>query len=218
MALDPAQSVTRSISVSLQSVSLEAESNARSIPADWNAVVERALGGDRVAYARLARLVTGYLAHWRAYDFKPDWDDMVQDVLVSAVAAYREGRLDAPGAFAAYVRQAARFKFIDRIRSSKRRADGADPEESIERGHADVSWPPLTGGLEGGLSVELKATLAGAIERLPERERLSVYEVHVRGRTYEEAAEATGIPLGSLKRALRSGLAALREVLVDVQR
>ncbi len=183
---------------------------------DWNPVVDRALSGDRVAYARLARLVTGYLARWRAYDFRADWDDMVQDVLVSTVGAYREGRLEAPGALAAYVRQATRFKFIDRIRAGKRRADGKSAEEELDQAAADTYWPPkTTGASDGRLSAELNISLAGALERLPERERLSVYQVHVCGLTYEQAAKATGIPLGSLKRALRTGLASLREALTN---
>lgn len=94
---------------------------------NWLPIVEQALAGDRVAYARLARLVTGHLAHWRAYDFRADWDDIVQEVLLSVVRAYRESRLDAPGALQAYVRQATRFKFIDRIRATKRRAIDKDP-------------------------------------------------------------------------------------------
>ena len=52
-----------------------------------------------------------------------------------------------------------------------------------------------------------------ALDRLSERERLAVVEVYANGRTYEEAAEVSGIPLGSLKRFLRSGLAALRREL-----
>ena len=40
--------------------------------------------------------------------------------------------------------------------------------------------------------------------------------VYVEGRTYEEAAQATGIPLGSFKRYLRDGLAQLREELSDL--
>jgi len=178
---------------------------------NWLPIVEQALAGDRVAYARLARLVTGHLAHWRAYDFRADWDDIVQEVLLSVVRAYRESRLDAPGALQAYVRQATRFKFIDRIRATKRRAIDKDPADSADRGEADAHWPPSAP--IGAEAAEIRVTLASAVLALPERERQAVYEVHVRGRTYEEAAEATGIPLGSLKRALREGLRALRGVL-----
>ena len=192
---------------------------ARSSPAatDWNAILARALEGDGAAYARLTRLVVGYLDRWRAYDFRPDWDDIVQEVLVSTVTAYREGRRDPPGALAAYVRQATRFKFIDRIRAHKRIAADRDPQDSIERGEAAASWPPMARDAEGAPSAESRATLARLLEHLPDREREAVYEVYVRGRTYDEAAEATGIPLGSLKRALRSGLATLRRGMVDAR-
>ena len=40
-------------------------------------------------------------------------------------------------------------------------------------------------------------------------------EVHLQGKTYERAAQDTKIPLGSLKRFLRDGLAALRVDLAD---
>ncbi len=179
---------------------------------DWNGIVESALAGDRVAYARLTRLVTGHLAHWRAYDFRADWDDIVQDVLVGVVRAHQEGRLDAPGALRAYLRQATRFRFIDRIRAGRRRAADVDPIEATDR--SEAAWPP-SGSLSSQAS-ELSAGLRAALETLPERERLAVVEVHVLGRTYDEAAAATGIPLGSLKRSLRTGLARLRERLERV--
>jgi DNA-directed RNA polymerase specialized sigma24 family protein len=40
--------------------------------------------------------------------------------------------------------------------------------------------------------------------------------VYIRGLTYEEAARATGIPLGTLKHYLRDGLAQLRDELSDL--
>jgi RNA polymerase sigma-70 factor, ECF subfamily len=178
---------------------------------DWNSVVEQALSGDRSAYARLARLVTGHLAHWRAYDFRPEWDDIVQDVLISVVNAYREGRLDAPGALAAYLRQATRFKFIDCIRASGRRASKSDPMDEIESGDQGLHWPPLRSVATD--AQEIRIELEAALAALPERERIAVCEIHVRGRTYEEAASVSGIPLGSLKRALREGLDRLRNKL-----
>lgn len=188
----------------------------RSEPTDWGALTDRALAGDRVAYARLARLVTGYLARWRAYDFRADWEDMVQEVLISTVSAYREGRFETAAAFQAYVRQATRFKFIDRIRAQERSAPGADRETAMEAGEGpDAPWPPEKS--VQSQAYELRLSVQAAIESLGERQRQAVLEVHIRGRTYEEAAAATGIPLGSLKRELRSGLARLREVLADAR-
>ena len=76
-----------------------------------------------------------------------------------------------------------------------------------------VSGPIPPSASMSGPATELRLALTRAVEALPERERLAVIEIHVRGRTYDEASEATGIPLGSLKRALRTGLARLREQL-----
>ncbi len=185
---------------------------------DWLAVVRRVIAGDRAAYARLVRLVTGYLTQWRAYDFRADWDDMVQEVLVSTIEAYRAGRIADSGALMAYVRQAARFKFIDRIRALQRRGRPVelDEQQSADSGGegAALAWPTPQGG-NSGRAVELRLALKEAMTRLDTREREAVVWVYLRGHTYEEAAEATGIPLGTLKRSLRTGLARLKEVLGD---
>jgi len=180
---------------------------------DWLGVVKRVLDGDRAAYARLVRLVTGHLTGWRAYDFRADWDDMVQEVLVSTVEAYRAGRLPDSGALVAYVRQAARFKFIDRIRSLQRRGRPVELDEQRDAASdgPGLAWPPAD--RDSGRGLELRVSVREAMAGLDEREREAVTWVYLRGHTYEEAAEATGIPLGTLKRALRTALVRLKEVL-----
>ena len=185
---------------------------------EWSEVVERALAGDNLAYGRLARLVTGYLARWRAYDFRSDWEDIVQEVLVSTVAAQREGRLETDAAFQAYVRQATRFKFVDLIRAQQRVATDRDVDRELDRAAAsgDLAWPPVT-SIQSA-AADLRVSVRRALERLTDQERAAVLEVHLRGRTYAEAAEVTGIPLGTLKRALRTGHARLRKVLDDHRR
>ncbi len=182
---------------------------------DWLLVVRRVLDGDRAAYARLIRLVTGHLTSWRAYDFRADWDDMVQEVLLSTVEAYRAGRIADSGALVAYVRQAARFKFIDRIRVLQRRGRPVELNEQTDAAGqgGSLAWPPAGSGEGRGL--ELRVAIREAMARLDPREREAVTWVYLRGHTYEEAAEATGIPLGTLKRALRTALVRLKEVLGD---
>ena len=179
----------------------------------WLEVVESAIAGDATAYARLTRLVTGYLTRWRAFDFEGEWDDMVQDVLMSSFEAVREGRVENARAYQAFVRNATRFKTIDRIRAAGRwqmeregGPRGAQPTD-------DGGWPPVASLRER--SAELRTAVRGALGRLDERERAAVVEVHLLGRTYDEAAESSGIPLGSLKRALRTGLAKLRTALAE---
>jgi RNA polymerase sigma-70 factor (ECF subfamily) len=158
--------------------------------------------------------VIRYLIRWRAYDFRTDWDDIVQDVLVSTITTYREGRIENDAAFLAYVRQATRFKFVDRIRAGKHSDNKIDVEESLDRGRAADTdgWPPAHTESETA-STELRLALQSALEQLSAREKAAVLAIHLRGGTYEEAARATGIPLGSLKRELRNGLARLRRIL-----
>jgi RNA polymerase sigma-70 factor (ECF subfamily) len=173
---------------------------------DWGAVVERLLRGDRLALAQLTRLVNSLLARWNAYDFRDEWDDLIQEVLLAVAQAWREGRIRERDALFGFIRSTARFKFSDRLRAHLRLAeDETLPWQTL----FDAGEEPA----EETLAPELRRDLREALARLPERERRVVAAVHVEGRTYEEAAAATGIPLGSLKRHLRDGLSRLRETL-----
>ena len=55
------------------------------------------------------------------------------------------------------------------------------------------------------------------VERLPEPGRSLVEGIYREGHTYEEMAQSTGIPLGTLKRRLREALARLRGHLEDLR-
>ena len=105
-----------------------------------------------------------------------------------------------------WARGVRRFKFVDRLKLLiKHRGEGTIPwEEATER----LPDESLSDG-------EGHHDLHEALAALPEREREAVRAVYLEGQTYDEAAERTGIPLGSLKRALRTGLASLREKLSD---
>src|SRR5436309_6515417 len=87
---------------------------------DWLAVLGRLLAGDRIAFLEVNRLVTGFLVQLRAYDFREEWDDLRQEVLLSVVANARAGRLRDPKAFVGYVRIITRNKFIDRLKARLR--------------------------------------------------------------------------------------------------
>ncbi len=173
---------------------------------DWAAVLERLLEGDRHALLQLTRLVNSFLMRWNAYDFRDEWDDLIQEVLLAAATAVRDGKLRERGAAFGYLRTTARFKFVDRLKRHLRLAedDHLPWEEAI-----DAGLEPSAEAAEPGEARDVRT----ALESLPEKQRDAVYAVHVRGQTYPEAAESTGIPLGSLKRHLRDGLAALRTAL-----
>src|SRR5512144_927831 len=105
-------------------------------PTDWRDVLEGLLAGDRVAIARVSRLVTAVLVQLRAYDFRDEWDDLRQEVLLAVVASARAGRLRDPQAFAGYVRIVTRNKLMDRLKAHLR----CRPDETL-------AWEEVAGTL-----------------------------------------------------------------------
>ena len=170
-------------------------------PQDWAAVVDRLLEGDEVACLQLARLVTGFLASWRAYDFRDEWQDLVQEVLLALIVGAREGRIRDRRAVVGYVRTIAHHKFTDRLKRHLGHKEGQTLpwEEASERGLPSAE-----------ASEEVVVGVRRSLERLPERKRQVVYAVYGEGKTYEQVAAETGTPLGTVKRFLRDGLAELR--------
>jgi len=169
-------------------------------PIDWMRVVERLVAGDRVAYAQLGRLVTSYLTKLRAYDFRDEWEDLRQEVVIAVVANVRAGRLRDSRALAAYVRVITRNKFIDRLKQHLRCP--ADQR---------LAWDDETAR---AMAVEERdprlQDLWRAVGDLPEDEQRVLDQVYRQGKTYEQASASVGMPLGTMKRRLRTALMALR--------
>jgi RNA polymerase sigma-70 factor, ECF subfamily len=168
---------------------------------DWGAVLDRLVAGDRLAFLEVNRLVTGFLVQLRAYDFRDEWDDLRQDVILSLVANARAGRLRDPKAFLGYARAITRNKFMDRLKQHLRSHEKESVAWDDETARALAAAPD-----RDGRAVEVWA----AVHDLPDEERRVVEAVYRRGTTYEEACAETGLPLGTMKRRLRDGLAALR--------
>lgn len=176
---------------------------------DWYAVLEALQSGDSLALARLTRLVNGFLASWNAYDFRSDWDDLLQEVIIAAALALRDGRIRDRRAVVGYLRTTARFKFVDRLRVHMRvKEDQTLPWEDVV-GSDELSTSRTMA--PEGLSQDVRK----AVERLSEKRRVAVLGVYLEGKTYNAVSEESGIPLGSLKRYLREGLEQLREQLSD---
>jgi RNA polymerase sigma-70 factor, ECF subfamily len=175
---------------------------------DWTGVLQRVVDGDRLALIQVGRLVNGFLVRWNAYAFRDEWEDLVQEVISAAVLALRDGRLRERQAVVGYLMSTARFKYMDRLRIQLRPPKGERlPWEDI----ASHERP-----LEERLGAEAREDLRRALARVPDKRRLAVIAVCVEGRTYEEGAQATGVPLGTFKRYLRDGLAQLRAELSNL--
>ncbi len=175
-------------------------------PQDWAALIGPLLAGDPEAVSRVNRLTTGLLASWRAYDFRDDWDDIVQEVGLAVIRSLREGRLRHPERIVGYVRTVAHNKFSDRLRAHvRRREDETVPWEEATR--------PARSREAADPAPEIRLDIRAALGKLPENKRNIVFAVYGEGKTYEQAARELGIPLGSAKRYLRDGLVVLRREL-----
>lgn len=174
---------------------------------DWPAVIDRLVKSDRAAFLEVSRLISGFLSSWRAFDFRDDWEDVIQEVVISVVQAVRNQNLNQPQAVVGFIRGATRNKFVDRIRRRQREAPDIDPVlVQDEQAH----WPPM------GENDSRHQEIWDAVRNLPDQQQQVVVRVYAEGRTYDEASEVTGIPLGSLKRHLRLALEALRlEILAE---
>jgi RNA polymerase sigma-70 factor (ECF subfamily) len=166
-------------------------------------VIDRLLEGDQLACLQISRLVTGFLARWRAYDFRDEWPDLVQEVLLVVITVAREGKIRNRAASLGYIRTVAHHKFVDRLRRHLRRSE----DQSLPWG--DVMQAEGLEARSGG-SPEESFDLRLALEKLPEQKRKIVLGVYGEGKTVARVAQDTGTPLGTAKRHLRIGLAELR--------
>lgn len=169
-------------------------------------VLGRLAAGDRLALLQVNRLITGCLTRLRAYDFQDEWDDLRQEVVLAVLANARAGRLRDPQAFVGYVRIITRNKLMDRLQERFRHHE----KETLPWDEATArSAAPAVPASE----VE-RIALRAALADLGEEERRVIQGIYGEGRTYEEVSAETGIPLGTMKRRLRTALELLRSRLV----
>ena len=174
---------------------------------DWGLVLTQLVEGDRVAFLQFNRLVTGFLAQLRAYDFRDEWDDLRQEVLLSVVSNARAGRLRDPKAFVGYVKIITRNKFMDRLKRQLRHSEKEALPWDDETARAAAISEGRADGTSSGVWSEVRA--------LPEDQQHILEGLYVEGKTYQEVSDDTGIPLGTLKRRLRASLEALRSRLSE---
>jgi len=178
-------------------------------PEDWIPVLDQLLAGDHLAFLNVNGLITGYLARLRAYDFRDEWDDLRQEVVLSVVATAKAGKLRDPKAFLAYVATITRNKVFDRLKARVRRREKETIPWENEMAHC-------AGMLERSSEDRQFATeLWAAIGSLPPEQQVIVEGVYRHGKTYEAVCSDNGVPLGTMKRRLREGLLALRKRFGD---
>lgn len=172
-------------------------------------LLERIADGDGSAVRPLIDSYGGFVwsivrARFPGSSQQQDAEEVVQDVFASI---WKDaGRFDpAKGSEKTFIAVIARRRVVDRLRRV-----GGSREMAVEAEHLDVevdARPPA--GVTSEAEDVRKA--AQALEGLPQPQRMVLRLFIVSGHTHEQIADATGIPLGTVKSHIRRGLARVRE-------
>jgi RNA polymerase sigma factor (sigma-70 family) len=172
-------------------------------------LIDRARRGDVMAYEELVRRHQS-VAIRTAHLFAPDGDaeDAVQEAFVKAYAALGRFRAGAP--FRPWLLRIVANEARNRRRSAGRRAGLA--LRSVEDRRPDDAAPSPESAVLAG---EARAALLAAVNALRDDDREIIGARYFLELSEAEAAEALGIPRGTVKSRLSRALARLREQLTS---
>jgi RNA polymerase sigma-70 factor (ECF subfamily) len=176
------------------------------------ALVEVALGGDLDAFNHLVELHQDHLfgVAFRVVGDRETAADAVQEAFLSAYRNLSRFRGDS---FRSWLTRITVNAATDVLRSRKRRP--ADPYPEWE----DETWQPPADEADGpeqrALVRQRSRTIAQALARIGEDQRIAIVLFDVEGYDYQEIAEMTGVSLGTVKSRIHRGRLALRDLLVD---
>jgi RNA polymerase sigma-70 factor (ECF subfamily) len=133
-----------------------------------------------------------------------DAEDAVQEIFVDIWK--NAGKFD-PGQASetTFVAMIARRRLIDRIRFVQRRIS-ADPIDDIVAEPADRSHEGMQ------TTVEAQAAFKALMELRPEQRQVLQMSI-IHGLSHQEIADATGMPLGTVKTHARRGILQARELM-----
>lgn len=130
--------------------------------------------------------------------------EALQDASLKALSALRAG--ERPHDLAAWVFVIAINRAKD-LRRQRRRAQAHWPQTDLDAMHLQAEQPPASAALE---TQEAVAAARAAIAKLDDAEK-DVFLLRVSGDlTFEAAAQALGIPVGTAKTRMRAALQRLR--------
>jgi RNA polymerase sigma-70 factor, ECF subfamily len=177
-------------------------------------LAERVSRGDVAAfetlYDRYAREVFVLAAHVLG---RNDADEVVQDVFLKLWQ--RAGQFDpARGSFTAWLMTIARHRVFDQL---KDRRSAVAVAVAIDGLLENVPDPELEPDELVSLA-ERRATMLAAVRELPAEQRRALVLAYFGGLSQSAISELLGVPLGTVKKRLRLGLAKLRASLSEPRR
>jgi RNA polymerase sigma-70 factor (ECF subfamily) len=153
----------------------------------------------RSAYAIIRRIVQS----------RTDAEEVLQETFVrvwSRAETY-DARLGSP---AAWVVRIARNRAIDRLRARQARADVNAPVPVTEHGAAARELPNHDTPETVLHSTHAALAVRGAVAALPAAQRTLIEAAFFEGYTHQELSDRFGVPLGTVKTRIRTGLVSLR--------
>jgi RNA polymerase sigma factor (sigma-70 family) len=179
-------------------------------PAD-GLLVQRIVDGDQLAlgelYDRWSRPAYSLARRICADDGLAE--DVVQEVFLALWRA--PGRFDPErGSFGTWLLTLVHHKSVDAVRreSAVRRRTVPAAEDG-----EDWSAPPGPGADQAALGAVVAGQVRDALHRLPAEQRQALALAYYGGYTQREVATLTGVPLGTVKSRMFTGVQRLRSVL-----
>jgi RNA polymerase sigma-70 factor (ECF subfamily) len=105
----------------------------------------------------------------------------------------------------------ARTRALDRIRADRAYGSALDRLKAVPQGAVDPD--PVPGPDQRAILDERRARVQRALEGLPREQAGALRLAFFGGLSHREIAERTGIPLGTVKTRIRTGLTKLRDAL-----
>lgn len=135
-----------------------------------------------------------------------DARDLTQDVFVRV---YRNLDKYQPGTFDGWLYRITKNLFLDKVRKHRRMRLEPLPEEDWRQ--PEESSPGPQERLEAG---QLRGDIEQALTQLPPDFRTAVVLCDIEGLTYDEIADVTGWPLGTVRSRIHRGRRRLRRTLL----
>jgi RNA polymerase sigma-70 factor (ECF subfamily) len=163
-------------------------------------LLEASIAGDKRAYCRFLGELSRHLrARLRKHLWQQDADveDLVQEVLIAVHKGLDTFRPDVP--LTAWISAITRYKLADHFRMNTRRGEMFEPLEN----DIDVSDVSALDAFEA------RRDLTRLLATLPERQRETIEQTKIWGRSVAETAATTGQTESAVKVGVHRGLKAL---------
>jgi RNA polymerase sigma-70 factor (ECF subfamily) len=173
------------------------------------AAIARVQDGDTAAFDLLVRryMRPAFAVAYRVLGHREDAEDVVQEAFLAALAAI--GSFDTSRRFGPWLYRIVVTRGLNFRKSRSRRTT----EALEDAGVASAAPGPAVDAERAGL----QATVAAALERLPERQRMVVQLFELDGFSGAEIAAMLGVSPGTVRWYLHEARQALRGMLAHLQ-